>query len=347
MFRIRSYLSRTVRGFTLIELLVVIAIIAILIGLLVPAVQKVREAAARAQCSNNLKQLSLATIHFADTYQRKLPPGGLFGPWGNPNWDWNDDRGSWVVYTLPFMEQAPLLKQAEAVAGGPMLTTYASAAVNHPVTGAPLGGSVFRNARLPYARCPSDDYNQGSSVMNYVGNLGPQCAIGPCGYDPFQVYCNGNSFGWGYGTSPDHGNSWNNGDIRGLFNRLGAIMTFPAAIPDGTSNTFLIGEALPERHDHLVGGSWWSANGGESHVSTIIPLNYAVTHPIDPSAQWCSPADRYRGNWDVSWGFSSRHTGGANFAFADGHVQFVAQGIDARTYNLLGCRNDNQPVNLP
>jgi len=332
MLRIRDRIRwLTARGFTLIELLVVIAIIAILIALLVPAVQKVREAAARAQCQNNLKQLALACIGYADTNQRKLPPGGWTsaGTTGN----WGDERGSWLVYTLPFMEQAPLYNKATAAAGGPLYTTTNSVGI---------ASGVFSNVILPYARCPSDDSRAGQPACNYMGSIGSQCAVGNrgggCDTNNFRCMAGFNN---GYGQSPDHGNSVNPSEIRGLFNRLGAIMLFPASIPDGTSNTILLGEGLPSTHDHLAGGSWWSFNGGASHVTTIVPINF-----MDPS-KIGSTSCYYTDNWDWSWGFNSRHAGGANFAFADGSVQFLSTSIDDHIFNRLGCRNDGLPASIP
>src|SRR5229473_2880769 len=102
-------------GFTLIELLVVIAIIAVLIGLLLPAVQKVREAANRTRCTNNLKQIGLALHGYRDV-NGLLPPGGMVLPQNWPSDPWTSGKGSWAVYTLPYMEQNNLFLRFDKLA---------------------------------------------------------------------------------------------------------------------------------------------------------------------------------------------------------------------------------------
>jgi len=129
------------RAFTLIELLVVIAIIAILIGLLVPAVQKVREAAARAQCLNNLKQLALACMTYESA--NKAYPRGNFP--GNPSttncFATGDCGASWLFMVLPYMEQTGLYTQVRAA--GSLATA---------------GARGVLPAVLPFSRCPSDGW---------------------------------------------------------------------------------------------------------------------------------------------------------------------------------------------
>ncbi|HMF13213.1 MAG TPA: DUF1559 domain-containing protein [Gemmataceae bacterium] len=354
------------RAFTLVELLVVIAIIGILIGLLLPAVQKIREAANRMKCANNLKQLGLACHNYHDVY-------GLFPPGGKvvPDWNWTGDRGSWLVWTLPFMEQDNIFNMIPNIndPGTP-------GSANNPLTGAPpydaIGATtydwtnntptqgmwlVFNQKgipfppKLPYGRCPSDGYDTSNPWVNYVGSLGPQCAIGPCGADPYQTYCQDYPQ-WGYTWSPDHGNWIISDRIRGMFNRLGAKISF-ASVTDGTSNTFLLGETTIQCHDHHVNVGtyhWTHFNGGNAHVSTIMPMNYDT---CDPGASWCTPSNPNKTvlnvvyNWNTSWGFKSYHTQGCNFCFVDGSVHFITQSIEHRTYQLLGCRNDGQPTSLP
>ncbi len=323
---------RSASGFTLIELLVVIAIIAILIGLLLPAVQKVREAAARMKCTNNLKQFGLACHSYADTHDTTYPNSGIGFNGFKPGGSWGyEPNGSWLVESLPYLEQDNMFKAYHAADPNSM-STYGYAT----------------RPKLPYGRCPSDDYDQSASVVNYIGSLGPQCAVGNCGFDPNQGWCvpersglGGGLAGMGYTQSPDHGNSTSASDIRGMFNRLGGKITF-GSVTDGLSNTIAVGEGLPKQHDHLAQNAWWNYNGGNTHASTIVPINGPKT---DRNGECGSgkPVQRWD-NWNMSWGFRSNHTGGANFLFGDGSVRLISQTIDMRTYQLLGCRNDGQAI---
>ena len=345
------------RAFTLVELLVVIAIIAILMALLLPAIQKVRAAANRMRCGNNLKQLAIACHNYHNDYG-KLPPGGLrFNePQTNPaNCHYN--KGSWLVHILPYMEQDSIHKDIPELSY--WNTTNPADPRNNSIALAVQQGVLPRH--LPMYRCPSDDFlRESPPISNYVGSLGPQCLGNRCGdwttdSGPFGMYCDPENSGlgyWGYRRSPPLGYTRYKERLRGCFSRLAAIVRLSDII-DGTSNTILIGETLAQQHDfirHAAYGQpgwqagWAHADGGNSHCSTIIPINWDSSRD-----DGCGYADgmHWHGNWAVSWGFKSRHQQGANFVFADGSVHFLPQSIDMKTYQLLGCRHDQNPVSLP
>jgi prepilin-type processing-associated H-X9-DG protein len=305
-----------------------VAIIGVLIGLLVPAVQKTREAANRVTCRSQLRQFALACHNYHDSAGH-FPPGGTSA---------RADLGSWLVYILPYLDQEALFQQ---IRNFPTVTEAAAAGV--------------LPKRLPLGRCPSDPWKPGDAgYCNYVASVGPQCdsaALGPpnqgsCGYEPFAGYCNRPD--WGYTTSADHGDTDDASQVRGIFCRGGAQIDW-RGVTDGLSNTLLLGETTLESFFNIgwsPAAGWADTFGGNSEAFTIMPMNYR----IDPDdLTWCGQASG-RGpahnvwNWGVSWGFKSWHLGGANFAFADGSVHFLREGIDHRTYQLLGCRNDGQVV---
>jgi prepilin-type N-terminal cleavage/methylation domain-containing protein/prepilin-type processing-associated H-X9-DG protein len=377
------------RAFTLIELLVVIAIIGVLIALLLPAVQKIREAGNRIKCANNLKQLGLALHNYHDTYNM-FPQGGKIFI-SDTSWTNEYDKGSWHVHVLPFMEQSPAFNAIDwnhfnfnglftdpfnnSVFAFGNIDSVNGSNDTYSLSRAGLLNPPISPYYLPYQRCPSDGTAETALTSNYVGSLGPACIASPCGYAPFLQWCYGdngtNQNLWGYvgdcgpNDAPDGSNCANNGSygalsqLKGMFCRTAmvpprdkGIRINMAAVPDGLSNTLMVGEVVIGWHDHLFhqgtdwlnnGNGWPCSNCGVYHASTEVPINYRTD--VNDDGNWCVPVNRAFHNWNLSWGFKSMHPGGANFVFADGSVHFVHDDIDMRTYQLLGCRNDTHAFN--
>jgi prepilin-type N-terminal cleavage/methylation domain-containing protein/prepilin-type processing-associated H-X9-DG protein len=366
--RIRKWLEK---GFTLIELLVVIAIIAILVGLLLPAVQKVREAANRMKCQNNLKQLALACHNYHDT-NGAFPPGSALNPgWSNAisggwtgtgGWAW--DQGSWMVYALPYIEQGNLYNQLVAQGlGKPNVDV---------ITRACTAGVI--PAYPPLFRCPSDPFHQGDlPFYNYAANYGATNSTlnSACGnYNPFfSVYCPG----WpGQSGNPSPNPALaglnftcdSNGPNHGMFYEGATPQSAKirmASVTDGTSNTILLGEILAGQSGaesfsccnttnynttNNLNRSWASFDNGEE--SFLIPLNYyCKTYEVDGCSGNCPDPAVNPWNWAVCSGYKSYHTSGVNFAFVDGSVHFINQNVDQVTLIKLSERADGGVVQLP
>jgi prepilin-type N-terminal cleavage/methylation domain-containing protein/prepilin-type processing-associated H-X9-DG protein len=348
------------RAFTLIELLVVIAIIGVLVGLLLPAVQKVREAANRIKCANNLKQLGLACHAYHDVNQSF--PRGTVGAWGNC-------KGSWIFFSLPYLEQDNLYKLVQAIPG------YNSPGWDIHIAAAPPYNYLGpKGAKLPYIRCPSDGWDTTNpTYTNYEGMQGPQCNVGLCGSqgDVFELYCNGRDGPCngenpvpalvpqtfpGYGPSACYGDTSNASNCRGMFCRggpSGGPVINIASITDGTSNTILIGETVNSQTEYQRFGEppGWAFFNNASEMQTIQPINWFIDSVNIGSGPNCTSAPAGPShniwNWHVTWGAKSNHPGGAQFCYADGSVHFVQQSINHQMYQYLGCRNDGMVVQLP
>lgn len=322
---------RRTSGFTLVELLVVIAIIGVLVALLLPAVQAAREAARRTSCNNNLKQYGLALHNYHDTYQQ-FPPAGA--NWGNP-------QIGWQVQILPFAEQGALYDACYAQ-DKPGASPNNGGIWYESIIPSPSNPNQrAREVNVPYAFCPSDPglrSRDGYAQTSYTGNLGSQRT--PSASSSCDIYMTPDVHYEGVQGGADHGNSTSPEQISGMFGRLGPKISI-SNVTDGTSNVFFVGEILNQCHDHT--GGWWNYNGmGNAHASTSVPLNDFTTCP--PSMKASNPNCRNPNNWNYSWGFRSRHPGGAQFLLVDGSARFVSQTIDYRTYQRLGGRWDGNPV---
>jgi len=288
------------RGFTLIELLVVIAIIAILIGLLLPAVQKVREAAARMSCSNNLKQIALAAHNYEGAYGT-LPPGALYMMQPNVAYSSSQCQGAGVlVQILPQLEQGNVY--TAFMNGAP--ADFLSAKKAYPDLSNNPNSWAAAQAKVKTFLCPSDNADT-VSIATYVVVDGTNGNLGLWGFGPPQGQALGktNYLGCsGYAdTFPGAG------QYIGLLANRSAVTMSQATAADGLSNTFLFGESVGDAETGNRRFAWAWAYAG------TMPTGYAaIAAANDPNA-WA--------------GYGSKHTGVVNFAMGDGSVRQVRKYI--------------------
>lgn len=311
---------RSRSAFTLIELLVVIAIIAILIGLLLPAVQKIREAANRMKCTNNLKQWGLAMHNYHDTM-------GRF-PYGSTNDGHVDRRKTWVLHLWAYMEQTALANQSN-----PTVAFY-----NPPHTiGNTLQGLCGR--RVPQYLCPSDNgvVDQASGFYqrtrgNYAVNWGNAL------YDDTRTSGStaiSQNFGPFYHNA---GNRANPGNVT------------MASITDGTANTLMLSETLLAK---VTTDSDWR---GDIHNDDGIFRFHTVTTPNSSAPDLISSTAFFTPNNDplmpVALGnpqraaARSRHTGGVNAGMCDGSVRFVRNSISIQAWSAAGSMAGGESIQL-
>ncbi|WP_146435024.1 DUF1559 domain-containing protein, partial [Blastopirellula retiformator] len=327
-------------GFTLVELLVVIAIIGVLIALLLPAVQQAREAARRMSCSNNLKQLGLATHNYHDTYQ-ELPPGNVASI-------------NWKVCLLPFLEQRTITDQLTYDLG---LDFYSNSGSNNV--------DVLSGVLVDALNCPSsvvdpfvDQFGENPGRLQYHTYLGVNGAADPsvAGNLATSGKCEKTITG---------AYACDNGSMLGL---VGVAFR---DITDGLSNSVIIGEQAgrdpgrtanaaaygydPVYRQGLSGGwhgdftsalladfgyfdpsdspgGWSGAASYEAIVPIVYPLNSACTDSVC-LASWGSGAN-----------FNSEHPGGVQFLLADGSARFIPETISLLTLKQLAMKSDGQVI---
>lgn len=310
--------SATRSAFTLVELLVVIAIIGILIGMLLPAVQMVREAARRIQCANNVKQQSLAMLNYESAH-RHFPAGYEF-----------PGMTMWSCHILPFIEQVNLHDTLDL--NGPWSL----------LEGATEANANALSTYLAVYRCPSADIP--------VSQFDPLVATDrtPCCYLACCSGLNNRESGDKPWAGMDRYNSWSASDGIFYLNSHTEI----AEIMDGLSTTVLLGESLPDQDligtdysgniqkvDHWYIGSAElptydslnnSAESSECLGSTACPVNslFIADSPIN----------------DKELSFGSAHPQGVNIGFADGHVNFITNSIDQRIWSAIGSRQEGEVV---
>ena len=311
-------MPRTRRGFTLVELLVVIAIIGILIALLLPAVQAAREAARRAQCVNNLKQITLALANYENAL-KAFPPGrmGCDG-WqsdvctNNPGYQRPGTSG--FVMILPYVEEQPLYDQFKPFAKGAIAPASPGDSSDGTTDG--WNTAIIQDAvkqRPAVFVCPSDNSEP----------LRGSYATGS------YALCHG-SHGPSYGMDQRNLKHYNTG----MFNYRTSYRI--RNVVDGMSRTIFAGEVLDA--DTVESSNRWTI--GARHLDSM----RSTENPVNTPPGEGIVLDAY--DYKCNGAFGSEHPGGANFGFGDGHVTFLSENIDLATYQALSTREGGETVQL-
>ena len=350
-------------GFTLIELLVVIAIIAILVALLLPAVQKAREAARRTQCKSNLRQIGLALTDYHDTHGQ-LPPGLLNS--GDTlaatpiamQYFFNLNTTGWTML-LPGLDQGTLYNHYNFNVASSMISRNTL-----PVMGDPILNRDIVTTVLPILLCPSETIRRYGNNTNFANSA--LYGIYRNSRDTSRAACTSYLFAsgrmsesWGFYHAYDSARidlpvisgarrlvEW-----QGAFGNNGSAGF--NAFTDGQTNSILIGETTLNAHSIAFRPTW----GAGKHIGTFgrveprqttnrtMNLRYRINEPLFTSSSACEPNNVFNNticDRPYAWTFSSRHEDGAHFLMADGRVQFLNQNMDWITFCLLNFIHDSQ-----